>query len=190
MSNDQNEHDYQKYRLQQGNPYASLGYIDDGDDWGIGKLSLSTAPWANKLNGTHEIGLKAFGDPYRNIETEQQLATDIAPAAQSPKTVTPQIRRESTNKPTLSKKAFMDESRLILQMYVPKLEGSRLRPQHQDFIQRNAERLPEERYEVLQRLRRYDLRSSALVGQFNREDPDITAQKLAEVENLDKPIGE
>lgn len=83
----------------------------------------------------------------------------------------------------LSKKDFQAGCHRIFRQYVPFAEGRRLRPQYRDFIARNECRSAEQRFRLLEALRKYDISASGnLKPHFNREQELLTTAKLRQIE--------
>lgn len=82
----------------------------------------------------------------------------------------------------MSKEQFRSAARRIFRGYIPATEKGVLRQHHRDFIVRNEERPAGERASLIAHLSRYDLTDLGMQGQFNRERDDVTAAKLAQIE--------
>lgn len=83
----------------------------------------------------------------------------------------------------VSKRAFQDGCRRIFVLYVPPEEGTTLRPHYRDFILRNQDQSPEQRFRILEELRKYDLSTTGnLKPHFNRERESLTQRKLEQIE--------
>jgi hypothetical protein len=88
----------------------------------------------------------------------------------------------------VSKKDFQEGCRRILRQYVPPTEGRVLRSHYLDFIVRNQERAPEQRFRILEELRKYDISTSgSFQPHFNREPSLLAERKLRQVEQSAEP---
>lgn len=177
-----------------GNPYAHVQNETDPKPLGQAQLSLSFSSGpAQQPDAVGDARIDSApieidgnsGNPYASLCAMDDTEWDAPVKKADGMAIKKSNAAGDSRKPQLSKKDFSDEARRIFLQYIPELEGNRLRPQHIEFIQRNAPRKPEERYQVLERLKRYDLKDAGVRGHFNREDSDLTALKLAEIEKLD-----
>lgn len=122
--------------------------------------------------------LRKTKDPYAYYEVfgfpdeSQPLAT------QKP---TPLVSSYPVNK--MSKRDFQSACRRIFTPYIPSAEGLILRPHYRDFIVRNENRSPEERFRLAEALGQYDLsKSGNFKPHFNREKELPTVAKLQQIE--------
>ena len=84
-----------------------------------------------------------------------------------------------------TKLEFKKECRRILIQYIPREEKRQIRSTHSDFIQRNENRDPEERYELLAAMQRYDLsKNTDYQIYFNRETEDDLEATLRKIEKI------
>jgi hypothetical protein len=85
----------------------------------------------------------------------------------------------------LSKKRFQSECRNIFLQYIPSAGRKQIKPEHKSFITRNENRTPEERFGLLNELKKYDLsRHIEYHGHFNRERENLTEIKLRAIEKI------
>jgi hypothetical protein len=167
------------------NPYANIG-DEEGSSSVTTQLAISFSlpvPLPTQLlDLIASLAVKrneGSGNPYRYFASRDEADWDDGAKPVEANAV---LQPRATG--ALSKKDFSDKARRIFLQYTPKLEGIRLRPHYIEFIQRNSVRSAGERYQILERLKRYDLSSMRIDGHFNRE-ADISVRKLAEIENLD-----
>jgi len=156
----------EKKRLKMsGNPYASLSMLDD--DVGLDDISEK-----------HRQHLGIFQNPYVFLSkfcgVDEQVSVNVAQENGEPSRP---VRLR------IPKLAFRSECRSIFLQYIPLENGRNLRKEHRDFITRNESRSPEERYMLLEELKKYDLSSTgSYQAHFNREDDVLTKKKLMDVE--------
>lgn len=157
-------------RLDQpsGNPYASLSTDEDEEPRVCSEAADRQA----------HAYLASLQNPY----AYHAIFDDAGQASHEPVAETTKI----SGPPRfglLSKKDFEAQSRRIFLQYVPWEENRVLRPEHRDFIRRNASRAAEERYLLVEELRKYDLAAAGNYRpHFNRERDALTQEKLLEIE--------
>lgn len=117
-------------------------------------------------------------NPYASLGVEVPAAALANPPA-------PMAARISR----MSRADFRATAQRIFRCYIPATEKGAIRQHHKDFISRNESRSPEQRAAIIAGLRKYDLSGLGITGQFNRERDDLTAAKLASIEEqvLGKP---
>jgi hypothetical protein len=107
----------------------------------------------------------------------------LAPGGETKLAKTNEVREPLESTRGMSKKDFVSGCGRIFGFYVPSIEKVRLRPHQRAFIERNHDKSAEMRRKIYERLRKYDLSDLAgLEGRFNREDDDLTEEKLKEIE--------
>lgn len=161
------------YRRRLGNPYASLSMLDDDEPVGYENAAPQKQPRPVD-----------YQNPYRFADTND---TDEGATSEVAANVTGIRSTAAVPKGRLSKKDFASWARRILSQYVPP-EGGKVLPQHyRDFIDRNESRSAEDRFLIIEQLRKYDL---SQVGNyrahFNRERDPFTVEKLQRIEQSKK----
>jgi hypothetical protein len=155
-------------RLMQ-NPYAKLSLIEDKEFVSTGEEPTMEQKKAyfRKLQNPHAHS-SIFDEPGQ--ESQSGTTPGLDPG---------KVTRVSR----LSKKQFEDDCRRIFLQYIPHAEGRVLRPHHREFITRNANRSPEQRFRLLEELAKYDISTSGnFKPHFNRERELFTVKKLREIE--------
>lgn len=148
-----------------GNPYASLSMLDDDGDLG-------------GIPEKHRQYLSALQNPYAFL-AEFYDADELASVNTAHENV--ELLRPKQLK--LPKHIFRSRCRCIFSYYIPSEDNGKLRKDHRDFITRNESRSPEERYLLLEELKKYDLSSfGSFQPHFNRENDVLTKKKLTEIE--------
>jgi hypothetical protein len=156
-----------------GNPYAKLQIMGEEEQQEL-ELELRAptqveSEYARLLENQYALLSIALADP----------VPTVAPTDSTAKKTQLQLNSEGI----LSKRDFDIGCRRIFRPYIPSVEKKHLRRHHRDFIVRNVNRSPSERYLLLKELSKYDL--SALPGmeaRFNREREDLTDEKLKLIE--------
>ena len=89
---------------------------------------------------------------------------------------------------TVTKKEFNKDCKRIFMQYIPHAARKKIRPEHLDFITRNENRTSEERFILLNELKKYDISCHGEYhSYFNREHEELTDRKLRIIEkSLDK----
>jgi len=157
-----------------GNPYAKSQIIGAEEDPEQAELDLRPPTQAERNYA------RLMGDPYA------LLSIAFRDPSESPASLSTEVetrRSRPVSKAEVSKSDFITGCRKIFRPYIPSVERGRLRPHHRDFIIRNQNRSPSERYLLLKALSKYDL--TVLRGmetRFNREDGDLTDRKLKQIE--------
>lgn len=160
-----------EYLTRKQNPYDFVTF-DEGPEEHATELGLE-----EKLEC-----IRKRKNPYLYYEAfhEAGLAQEAGlPCASPPNALKPQ----QTPRSSISKEDFAEGCRRIFRMYVPPEEGNKLRPYYRDFILRNQNQSSEQRFRILEELRKYDLSTTGnLKPQFNRGQELLTQRKLQQVE--------
>lgn len=148
------------------NPYASLALLDEEE---VTQPTLEAKQvYFRKLQNPHAYDA-VFGD------TEDQ--GDPRNSDERATTVPFSVDR------SLSKRDFHEGCRRILLQYLPPDEGRVLRPHQRDFILRNEDTTPNNRFRILEKLRKYDLSTAGpFKPHFNRGEELFTERKLKQIE--------
>ena len=151
------------------NPYASLSIQDEPEESIPVETTLEQKrTYFRKLENPHAHS-EVFGE-----STAIQESVEAKP--------TPLVSPKGANR-QISKRDFQDGCRRILLQYTPPDEGPVLRQHYRDFISRNENRSPEQRFRFLNELGKYDISTSGnFKPQFNREQELLTARKLEQIE--------
>ena len=175
-----------------GNPYASLQIDDDPDaanhsEVAVGVELAQQESTGDQLTERERLYIRRLEDPYAllsiEVQSVQQSAGDARVSQNEP------LSRVESGEAT--KARFQDESRRIFRPYIPALERGRLRDYHRAFIARNEDRSPKIRFELLSRLRKYDLSNiHGIEARFNRQNDALTDEKLKQIEDEVLGIGE
>lgn len=153
-----------KYYNHMAAQNLSFGFFDNlGRNELKGKLA-----WLEKSKDPYTY-YDLFGDP-----KEVPASGITTPAANMAQTL--QQRK-------MSKRDFNSTCRRIFLLYIPPAEGQLLRPHYRDFIARNENRSPEERFLLAETLSQYDFsKTGNFKPHFNREKEFLTVAKLQQIE--------
>lgn len=150
-----------------GNPYAAIQFEEE-----YAELEL------RPLNAHERSYVRRLGNQYAPLSIG--IVSDKSTEA---------VGRRSAARNGVSASAFAAECRRIFKQYIPLLENGRLRQHYKEFIERNQKRSALARQYLVNELQRYDLaRIGDVRGHFNREDHDLTSDKLRQIES--KVIGD
>ena len=149
-----------------GNPYAYLSLEDDTEE--------QTLVAENR----HRQYLRILENPYAYLTKFQDGGEQASLEVGEEKGVLPKLKGLK-----LPKNTFKSGCRSIFSQYISPEDGGTLRQEHRDFITHNESRSPEERYMLLEELKKYDLSSTgSYQPHFNRESGVLTKKKLTEIE--------
>jgi len=158
-----------------GNPYAKLQTQETLEfEENLEQAAARAVPSA----AAREY-LRLLQDPYAVLSV---YGEDGQPAQNEQATARPAFHTRDLQK-SISQRGFETGCRVIFSQYIPAAEKGKIRAHHRDFITRNTSRSPQDRFKLLEELKKYDL--SHIPGfqpQFNRERDDLTAAKLVEIE--------
>jgi hypothetical protein len=138
------------------NPYATLYY--------------DAPPEADTMLEAY----RARGNPYAKLSSELETSFSGHPER---RIIQPSVVAGKT-----AKADFRNQCTTLFRQYIPKSENGRLRQHHKAFIERNENREASTRFLIVQSLRRYDLGTSGIRAQFNREEGFFSEQKLTSIE--------
>jgi hypothetical protein len=163
----------QAYLTRMQNPYAFLSIQEQEQD----ELESKELSVAEKIECLRKRkNPYAFYEAFQEVSFVEELCSPCTSEAKA---------QEQSQIPvaTVSKESFQEGCRRIFMMYVPREEGNRLRPYYRDFMLRNQDQSPEQRYRILEELRKYDISTTGnLKPQFNRQREIITQSKLEQIE--------
>jgi len=151
------------YRRALQNPYACLEDLEE-----IGALAPDERMAAQP---PRERDASESGNPYASLTPWWDVdaparAVDLAPKAQKDAT----------------EEEFAQYCRRVFRQYRPRHGSRTLRPHEQAFIERNVGASGRRRRSLMNELARYDL-GNVVKSHFNRENSELSAQKLAEIES-------
>jgi hypothetical protein len=153
-----------------GNPYAKLQVLD---------VEEVSEPQADPDLRPATAEERAYA---RLLQNQYALLSITVADSRKTASAVPDHPTASPGRTELSKRDFVVGSTRVLRPYIPSVEKGRLRRHHRDFIIRNQNRTPSERYLLLRALSKYDLGSAGIEARFNREREDVTDEKLKQIE--------
>ena len=159
-----------------GNPYAKLQILNEEctEDC-VQEEAIVFRP----LTEAEREYVRRLENPYASLS----IAIEIEEHIQDRTVSIPFVLNSVLPKGTISQRDFEAECRRIFRQYIPLEEKGRLRPHHRKFIERNRSGPPSVRYQLLERLQKYDLSDvRGLQAQFNREREELTVEKLTKIE--------